>query len=433
MVSKSEIKEWNKPNSQGKLFSVDLLDEWDGEIRAVLFNEMVDRYFHILQTGNVFMISKGRLKHANRRFSTVNNDFEITVDENTIIEPINDTANIKVGNFDFKSLEVLQQTVADNDIIDVVAIIEEIEDTEEINTKQGVRPKRTVKLVEGSQHDSTQQMMVELTMWGDKCSELDGIEAGTPVVFKDLRKTSFGGVSLNSTSNTTVLVSPQIPEVEALMGWYTESRTSGNFQTQSLTNRSRGDGDRQSREARPRSTLARIIDENLGHGEKGDYIIVKAHVSHIRTDNVYYEACEAEQCRNKKLRDNGDGSFTCPSCSNTTYNPTNYRYNVSMTLMDHTGDRWVTAFDTESRVVLGMGADELSALKVDEALYQRTISERVWKEWVFKLRVKEEPGYNPDSGPQKKVTLAGVYPVYPSVESRKLFGLIEMYRNKGAF
>lgn len=49
---KSEIKEWHNQRGQGRLFTVNFLDE-TGEIRATGFNDQVDAFYHILQEGNV--------------------------------------------------------------------------------------------------------------------------------------------------------------------------------------------------------------------------------------------------------------------------------------------------------------------------------------------------------------------------------------------
>ena len=52
--------------TSGKLFSIDLLDANNGEIRATLFKEAADKWFPILEQGQVYTISGGRLKVAGR-------------------------------------------------------------------------------------------------------------------------------------------------------------------------------------------------------------------------------------------------------------------------------------------------------------------------------------------------------------------------------
>lgn len=47
---KSNIRTWNNAKGEGKLFSMDLMDE-SGEIRATCFNDACDKYFDVIQVG----------------------------------------------------------------------------------------------------------------------------------------------------------------------------------------------------------------------------------------------------------------------------------------------------------------------------------------------------------------------------------------------
>lgn len=48
VTSKSNIRTWNNQRGEGKLFSMDLMDE-SGEIRATCFNDACDKYFEMIQ------------------------------------------------------------------------------------------------------------------------------------------------------------------------------------------------------------------------------------------------------------------------------------------------------------------------------------------------------------------------------------------------
>lgn len=47
-IKKSPIKTWNKPNSQGKLFSMELMDRFDTQIQASMFNEAADKFYDLI-------------------------------------------------------------------------------------------------------------------------------------------------------------------------------------------------------------------------------------------------------------------------------------------------------------------------------------------------------------------------------------------------
>lgn len=82
-TNKSPIKTWHNKNGEGKLFSVNLLDE-SGEIRATGFNEQCDALYELFQEGGVYYItSPCRVQIAKKQFSNLNNDYELTFERDT--------------------------------------------------------------------------------------------------------------------------------------------------------------------------------------------------------------------------------------------------------------------------------------------------------------------------------------------------------------
>lgn len=87
-TSKSPIKTWHRSNSEGKLFSVNLLDD-SGEIKATGFNDQCDMFYDIFQEGSVYYISSPcRVQIAKKQFSNLNNDYELTFEKDTIVEKV---------------------------------------------------------------------------------------------------------------------------------------------------------------------------------------------------------------------------------------------------------------------------------------------------------------------------------------------------------
>lgn len=87
-TSKSPIKTWHRSNSEGKLFSVNLLDD-SGEIKATGFNDQCDLLYDLFQEGSVYYISSPcRVQIAKKQFSNLNNDYELTFERDTIVEKV---------------------------------------------------------------------------------------------------------------------------------------------------------------------------------------------------------------------------------------------------------------------------------------------------------------------------------------------------------
>jgi replication factor A1 len=78
VTAKGDIRTWNNQKGEGKLFSVDLLDGSGGEIRATFFRDAVDKFEPMLKENGVYYFSGGRVKVANKKFSSINNDYEVS-------------------------------------------------------------------------------------------------------------------------------------------------------------------------------------------------------------------------------------------------------------------------------------------------------------------------------------------------------------------
>lgn len=85
---KSDIKTWHNKNGEGKLFSVNLLDE-SGEIRGTGFNDQCDSLYELFQENRVYYItSPCRVQLAKKQFSNLNNDYELTFERETLVEKV---------------------------------------------------------------------------------------------------------------------------------------------------------------------------------------------------------------------------------------------------------------------------------------------------------------------------------------------------------
>lgn len=98
VTSKSEIKTWHNKNGEGKLFSVNLLDE-SGEIKATGFKDQCDAFYDLFTEGSVYYISSPcRVVLAKKQFSNLNNDYELTFERDTAIEKVRISPEDTLGN-----------------------------------------------------------------------------------------------------------------------------------------------------------------------------------------------------------------------------------------------------------------------------------------------------------------------------------------------
>ena len=59
-----------------------------GEIRGTAFNLVADELYPKLEEGKVYYVSKARVNLAKKKFSNVNNDYELSLERNTELEEV---------------------------------------------------------------------------------------------------------------------------------------------------------------------------------------------------------------------------------------------------------------------------------------------------------------------------------------------------------
>lgn len=377
VTHKSDIKTWHKTNSEGKLFSVNLLDE-SGEIKATGFNEQCDQLYETFQEGSVYYItSPCRVQLAKKQFSNLPNDYELTFERDTTVEKAEDQGDAPQIRYNFTNIGALQEVEKDT-TVDVIAVLKEVADVTQIVSKTTQKPfdKRELTLVDDSGYS------IRLTLWGKTALGFDA-NPESVITVKGCKVGDFGGRSLSMLSSGSLAIDPDITEAHKLKGWYDSEGRRENFSSHSNMNSAGMSGGRQD----PTKTIAAVREENLGMGEENDYFTTKATIVYIKQDNFAYPACLNDGC-NKKVTDMGDGTWRCEKCDVNHPKP-EYRYIMSLNVNDHTGQLWLSCFDDVGRLVMGMSGDELMEMKEnDTAALEKVFEEANCKTFQFKCRAK---------------------------------------------
>lgn len=374
--AKSDIKTWHKSTGEGKLFSVNLLDE-SGEIKATGFNEQCDQFFDLLQDGEVYYISNPcRVQLAKKQFSNLPNDYELTFDRNTVIEKAEDQSNVPQVRFNFCGIEDLSKTEKDT-TVDVVGILKEVDEVFKITSKTTSKEyeKRELVIVDDSGYS------VRVTIWGKTANSFDA-PLESVVAFKGVRVSDFGGRSLSLLSSGTMAVNPDIAEAHRLKGWYDASGRNDHFASH---NNMASMGSAAGRKDDTKNIL-QVKDSGLGMEEQA-YFTVKATIVYIKQDNFCYPACKSEGC-NKKVTEE-DGVWRCEKC-NVTHDRPEHRYIMSVNVNDHTGQLWLSCFDDTGRAIMGgRSADELVELRDnDPEKLSQVFDEANCSKYTFRCRAK---------------------------------------------
>ncbi|KAM0735637.1 Replication protein A 70 kDa DNA-binding subunit [Formica fusca] len=377
VTNKSDIRTWSNSRGEGKLFSMDLIDE-SGEIRCTAFKNQCDRFYDLIEAGNVYYISRCTLKTANKQYSTLKNDYEMTMIDDTEILPCYENSdNIPMLQFNFCPISWIENK-EQNDMIDVLGVVTTFNDVQHIVQRTTGRElvKRDVNIMDDS------GAMICVTLW-EKQAENFNCSNNPILAIKGARVGEFNGGKNLSLINSSVLEKdPDISEAHNLRRWYTA--TSHLENVKSLSKPNAGDFNV------PLYTFQEATETRLGERlNLADSYKVVATINLIRMENSIYKACPIDICK-KKLIDQSTGMFRCEKC-NKDYPNFVYRLLASMNIADSTGNRWIVAFNEDAEKILGMSAQELGELKEnDNDAYMQKLNEANFKRFTFTLRVKSE-------------------------------------------
>ncbi|CAI7568295.1 unnamed protein product [Penicillium pancosmium] len=377
-TNKSPIKTWHNKNGEGKLFSVNLLDD-SGEIRATGFNDQCDMLYDLFQEGGVYYISSPcRVQMAKKQFTNLNNDYELTFERDTVVEKAEDQHDVPQIRFNFTTVGDLQ-TVEKDTTTDVIGILKEVGETSQIVSKGTGKPydKRELGLVDNT------GFSVRLTIWGATAVNFN-VAPESVVAFKGVKVSDFGGRSLSLLSSGSMTVDPDIGEAHKLKGWYDAQGRTENFTSHASLSGATGS----SMKSDKFKTVAQVTEEQLGMSDQVDYFSLKATVVFIKQDATWcYPACLSERC-NKKVTELDPGQWRCEMCDKSHPKP-EYRYIMPLSVSDHTGQLWLSCFDDTGRLIMGMSADDLMQLHEDDPVaFGEVFQEANCRTWNFRCRAK---------------------------------------------
>eukprot|EP01112_Ceratiomyxa_fruticulosa_P011541 TRINITY_DN3134_c0_g1_i3.p1 TRINITY_DN3134_c0_g1~~TRINITY_DN3134_c0_g1_i3.p1 ORF type:complete len:699 (+),score=161.52 TRINITY_DN3134_c0_g1_i3:175-2097(+) len=419
VTNKSAVRTFKNAKGEGKFFSIDLIDTQGGEIRATLFNDNADKWNETLQAGQVYFISKGTVKFVtNKSFSTINNEYELTLDARTTIQKCHDdTANIPFLKYNFLSIDKILETPKDQ-LIDVCGILTNIGALGTILTKAKAEiPRRNLTLID------TSGRSVDMTIWSEKATQWEA-ETGNVVTAKGVKVSDYNGKTLTSVSSTQIEINPDVPETMTLRNWYQSQ--GGNVMAHSISTRQAGSGgaDGGFVGEYQRRFLSEIKDMRLG-SDRAENFTALATITRIKHDEkatLHYLACPTPNCNKKVTEENG--MYRCSKC-NDVFPSCDPRFILSFAAADFSGDQWFNCFNTEGQIILGQ--DARTVLGFREARtdqFEMVFSEALFKTYLFKCRAKVEE-YNSES--RVKCSIVSCAPINYVSEGRHLLNEIRKY------
>ncbi|KFK27878.1 hypothetical protein AALP_AA8G440900 [Arabis alpina] len=418
VTNKGIMRNYKNARGEGCVFNVELTDEEGTQIQATMFNDAARKFYERFQLGKVYYISKGTLKLANKQFKTVQNDYEMTLNENSEVEEVsNEEMFVPETKFNFVPIEELGMYVNQKELIDLIGVVQSVSPTMSIRRKTDneMIPKRDITLADES------KKTVVVSLWNDLATGigqelLDMADKSPVIAIKSLKVGDFQGVSVSTISRSNVVINPESPEAKKLKSWYdsegkeTSMSAIGSGMSPSAKNGSRS-------MYTDRVVLSHITSNPSLGEEKPVFFSTRGYISFIKPDQtMWYQACKT--C-NKKVTEAMDSGYWCEGCQKKD-EECSLRYIMVVKVSDSTGETWFSSFNDEAEKMIGCSADELNKLRSEGGEtneFQTKLKEATWSSHIFRVSVTQNE-YNGEK--RQRVTVKGVAPIDFAAETRLL-------------
>ncbi|PWA96587.1 replication factor-A protein [Artemisia annua] len=417
VTAKGPMRHYKNARGEGCVFNVELTDEDGTEIQATMFNEAAKKFFDVFEMGKVYYISKGTLKVANKQFKTVQNDYEMTLNENSQVEVVaNEAAFIPETKFSFVPIDQLGPYVLQKELIDVIGVVQSVSPTMSIRRKidNEAIAKRDIVIA-----DDTNKTVV-VSLWNTLATDLgqkllDMADESPVVAIKSLRVSDFQGVSLSTVGKSIIEINPDTPDSQKLKSWYASEGKETSLETvgASLSPSMRNGGRSMYTD---RVTLDHITSNPSLGEDKPVFFNTRACMSMIRAEqNMSYRACKT--C-NKKVTESMDSGYWCDTCQKNE-SDCSLRYILSAKFSDVSGAAWFSVFSDDAEKIIGCSADDLDKMKSqdDSSEYQTQLKKASWVPHLFRVMVQPRE-YNNEK--KQRITVKAVTPVDFAAESKFL-------------
>ena len=439
LAVKGNTRTYRNAKGEGKVLTVELVDSEGTAIQATLWREAVERYENVLEVGKLYYVSKGSLRPANRQYTTVNNDYEMSLDGKSEIVEASEEEQLESAAkkifekaFEFVSIGDLAKRVnSKRATCDVCAVVKSVADLSAVKRKSDNSEIQKRELTLCDESSST----VQLTLWnalateqGEKLKEM----TNPVIIVRSVRVTEYEGVSLGTLGKSEMQIfeldeaakasveEGEVPEkaIETAK-WFKENGENATFKTAAegagLSVQQRG-GKLAPLE---RQTLVDFQPEEIpSASDKPKMCIVpRASILTIRDGTMWYCATP-EEGNNAKVEEE-NGQWYCAK-NQKTYATCKRRYIMGAKIADESGSCWLTLFNDDGEKLFGHTADEMHEFQENDGDKYDAIlraAQGAKKSFTFKLKSKVEE-YNNEN--RRKVLTMSMNPIDFAAESRSL-------------
>ena len=423
LAVKGNVRTFRNAKGEGKVMTIELVDESGTAIQATMWKDAIDMYDQILEVGKVFYVGKGTLRPANKQYSNCSNDYEMSLDGRCEIELCTDAVDMSkmARAYELVKIDALAQKIGGRGSVDVLAVVQSVGELGSVRRKSDNEEiqRRDVVLVDDTKKSVT------LTLWNALAVEQGEQLANltNPIIaVRGLRVTDYNGVSLSTVARSELFVEPTTADVAEKVTQLRDTFDPAAEVVAAGAGLATARGPGGSGSATERTTLHAMQPELLAPATANAQMgLVNATTCLIKADQpMYYAACP-EEGNNKKVVEEG-GKWFCEATQKS-YDTCRRRYIMRMKVQDASGAGWVNVFHDQAVAMLGMEAEELHTMRTnDPAAYERAVKRAQFSDWSLKLKSKTEE-YQGES--RRRLTVVHCAKPDYAAEAKHLLGLIQ--------
>lgn len=153
---------------------------------------------------------------ANKKFTSIKNDFCIVFEKTAQIHEVEDDGSIALRAFEFCDIKSIQDVQQKMQTLDICGIIAEVSENEMVNLRKGSQKVRKyVTLIDDS------YCAISLTLWASMCDRITQADINKVVAVKSCRVSEFGGKSLNAADDhSSMFVDLKHERCNKLLAWH---------------------------------------------------------------------------------------------------------------------------------------------------------------------------------------------------------------------
>ena len=347
-TDKSDFKTYINEKGLGSIFNFNVMDKEGTIMQVACFNKIANKYFNIVKEGSVYEIIGGFIKVNNKKYNSTNFDYQLILNESSLIIEVIDEGSIPGVKFNFKKLNTLA-TLPLHSSIDTVVYVVEVSEKSLVNTRNGEMAIKKVFVADDTEYK------VELAVW-KKNAELH-FDVGDILQVKNATVSEFNGRNISASDSTKITFNPHTRESICLSKW--SANFKGTYKTYAPIPREKDNSD--FFEEINKDNIQKI-DEILNRYEKvsgeetSNFFTIKAMIINLQhSEKNIYQGCPVKKCK-KKLTEEETG-YSCPSCKTIVKIPA-YYMTLSIRLKDCSREQWVDLYGAVAESLLGVTAED---------------------------------------------------------------------------